>query len=236
MKTEQRMWTQARGWIPASPEPWSQSAQLVLVFGATAILQDPELTARLREFYPAAHLLGCSTAGEVCGAQVFEDSLVVTAVHFEHTSVRLAHVRLDPQSDSQKAGETLARALPAAVADDGAVVYDGRVADDGAVASDGAVADDGGCAQQKLTHVLVLSDGLRVNGSHLVRGLAEHLPEGVTITGGLAGDGARFGETRVFGSGAPEQGVIAAVGLYGSRLTVGFGSSAVGIPSDRNDW
>ena len=200
MKTEQSMWTKARGWVPASPEPWSQSAQLVLAFGATAILQDPELTAPIRKFYPTAHLLGCSTAGEVCGAQVFEDSLVVTAVHFEHTPVRMAHVRLDPQSDSQKAGETLARTLPQTV-------------------------DDGGSdPEQKLTHVLVLSDGLKVNGSHLVRGLAEHLPEGVTVTGGLAGDGARFGETRVFGSDAPEQGVIAAVGLYGSRLTVGFGS------------
>jgi len=33
----------------------------------------------------------------------------------------------------------------------------------------------------------VLSDGLAVNGSDLVRGLMQHLPDWVTVTGGLAG-------------------------------------------------
>jgi hypothetical protein len=44
------------------------------------------------------------------------------------------------------------------------------------------------------------------------------------VTGGLAGDGARFGETLVFKGDVPEKGAIAVVGLYGSRLKVGFGS------------
>src|SRR6185436_19463373 len=73
-------------------------------------------------------------------------------------------------------------------------------------------------------HVLVLSDGLKVNGSELVRGLTKSLPTDITVTGGLAGDGARFGETLVFLDGAPETGTIAALGLYGDRLKIGFGS------------
>ena len=47
-------------------------------------------------------------------------------------------------------------------------------------------------AAPDLAHVLVLSEGVGVNGSELVRGLASELPPGVTVTGGLAGDGARF--------------------------------------------
>jgi len=39
-----------------------------------------------------------------------------------------------------------------------------------------------------LRAVFVLSDGLCVNGTPLVDGLARHLPAGVQITGGLAGD------------------------------------------------
>jgi hypothetical protein len=70
----------------------------------------------------------------------------------------------------------------------------------------------------------VLSDGLNVNGSDLVRGLTQHLPDNVTVTGGLAGDSDRFLETLVFWDNVPDTGAIAALGLYGSRLRVGFGS------------
>ena len=48
-----------------------------------------------------------------------------------------------------------------------------------------------------LAHVFVLSDGHHVNGTRLVAGLTAGLPAGVRITGGLAGDGERFGETLV---------------------------------------
>lgn len=75
-----------------------------------------------------------------------------------------------------------------------------------------------------LVHVVALSDGLGVNGNDLVRGITEHLPDGVTVTGALAGDGTRFQETLVVAGGAPEPGVVAAVGFYGHRLRVGYGS------------
>jgi hypothetical protein len=87
-----------------------------------------------------------------------------------------------------------------------------------------AIETEGQGAKEKLTHVLVLSDGLKVTGSDLVRGLRNRLPEEVTITGGLAGDGTHFGETLVFRDGRAQPEIIAAVGLYGSRLQVGFGS------------
>lgn len=75
-----------------------------------------------------------------------------------------------------------------------------------------------------LRHVLVLSDGQQVNGSELVRGMLAELPPGVQVTGGLAGDGARFERTLVLADGEPRSGVVAAIGLYGSALRVGFGS------------
>ncbi|MGE0442385.1 MAG: FIST signal transduction protein [Gemmatimonadales bacterium] len=75
-----------------------------------------------------------------------------------------------------------------------------------------------------LTHVFVLSDGLTVNGSELVKGLTEGLPRGVSITGGLSGDGDRFQETSVLVGGVVSSGQVAAVGFYGSALKVGCGS------------
>jgi hypothetical protein len=44
------------------------------------------------------------------------------------------------------------------------------------------------------------------------------------VTGGLAGDGARFQQTLVLWDDEPQQGVIAALGLYGDRLKIGYGS------------
>lgn len=79
-------------------------------------------------------------------------------------------------------------------------------------------------------HVLVISDGQLVNGTDLARGFNEHLPAGVTLTGGLAGDGERFDTTLVGLNEKPVSGRIAAVGFYGQQLRVGFGSSGGWTP------
>lgn len=75
-----------------------------------------------------------------------------------------------------------------------------------------------------LVHLFVLSDGQRVNGSMLVQGIAEKLPDGVAITGGLAGDRARFTRTLVGYGRNVEEGNIVAVAFYGENLFVGYGS------------
>jgi len=77
-----------------------------------------------------------------------------------------------------------------------------------------------------LSAVFVLSDGLCVNGTPLVDALTRGLPAGVSITGGLAGDGSRFEKTWVLAGQRPAAGVIAALGLYGPRLRVGRGCDA----------
>ncbi|MFH1652828.1 MAG: FIST N-terminal domain-containing protein [Pseudomonadota bacterium] len=78
--------------------------------------------------------------------------------------------------------------------------------------------------KEGLVHVLVLSDGLGVNGSELVKGLVSELPNGVAATGGLAGDKANFKETSVFLDGNPEKNIVVAIGFYGSGLKIGYGS------------
>lgn len=197
MRIQQRTWSASSGWTAA---PAAGSPLLVLVFGAPAALKNPAALSQLRRDYPAARILGCSTAGEICGTEVFDGSLVATAIDFEHTQFRGAFVELAPGEASSVAAERLACALPPSLP--------GKEPGE----------DD------PLVHVLVLSDGLKVNGSELVRGLAAHLPPGVVVTGGLAADGPRFVETLVFWDSEPRTQAIAALGLYGRRLKVGFGS------------
>jgi hypothetical protein len=189
MYIEQSRWAAAAGWQPTSTSLGS-SAQLVLVFGATHALQDPQHFAYLKAAYPSAHILGCSTSGEIYNTEVTDDTIVSTAIQFAHTQLKGASITLGADADSFAAGKQLAQHLP----------HDG------------------------LAHVFVISDGLAVNGTELVRGLSHHLPAGVAVTGGLAGDGPRFAQTLVCFDKPPQSGVIAALGFYGKRLKIGYGS------------
>jgi hypothetical protein len=190
MKIEQQYWTAGEGWQDESAASLDGNASLVLVFGASKILGDAARMAEVRARYPGAHLVGCSTSGEICGIRVRDDSLVVTAVRFEHTALKLVHEVIGKGGDSLEVGKLLAKALP----------------------------------HQQLVHVLVLSDGLKVNGSELARGLRENLPAGVAVTGGLAGDGTAFKHTLVCADSSPSEGMVAALGFYGDHLKVGYGS------------
>jgi hypothetical protein len=78
--------------------------------------------------------------------------------------------------------------------------------------------------QDDLRAVMVLSDGLLVNGSRLVAGLSSCLAGEVIITGGLAGDGDRFARTWVWANDDMRPGYVCALGLYGERLCIGHGS------------
>ena len=190
MKTEQRTWTATGGWEPAVPGSLGNSAQLVLAFGATSVLKEPKRFQEIKAAYPTAHLMGCSTSGEIAGTNVADDSLVTTAVYFEETQLKTAQVKMDNMEESFQAGEKLATSLE----------------------------------HNDLVHVFVISDGLKVNGSELVKGLTKNLPPNVAVTGGLAGDGPRFQQTLVCLDGEPEEGKIAVLGFYGKHLKVGYGS------------
>ncbi|MGL5018357.1 MAG: FIST signal transduction protein [Luteolibacter sp.] len=79
-------------------------------------------------------------------------------------------------------------------------------------------------AAPDLQHVLILSDGLAVNGTALMEGFREGLPPGVTLTGGLAGDGSHFKKTFVGLGDSVKSDQLVAVGFYGEQLVVSYGS------------
>jgi hypothetical protein len=111
MKLEQRVWTEGTGWTPSTSAVLGEDAQLVLAFGATQLLGERRRYEEIKDAYPRAKIVGCSTAGEICGTSVLDDSLVTTALSFEHTRVEEAQVRLAEAGSSFRAGEMLARSL-----------------------------------------------------------------------------------------------------------------------------
>lgn len=200
MKLEQRKWDRLHGWMPEHPKTVMKSAQLILIFGARSLLKEQNLLQRIKDSYPQAHSFGYSTAGEIYGGHVLDDSIVTTAIMFEHTQIRDVQLHLNLVDNSDQAGDYLAKALPRHVPS--------------------LMAGD----EDSLVHVFVLSEGIKVNGSDLVKGLASRLSNGTTITGGLAGDGDRFEEKLVVGDGELLKEILDVVGLYGSRTKIGFSS------------
>uniref|UniRef100_UPI004048D4F3 FIST signal transduction protein n=1 Tax=Aliarcobacter sp. TaxID=2321116 RepID=UPI004048D4F3 len=79
--------------------------------------------------------------------------------------------------------------------------------------------------KENLKHIFVLSDGLLINGSQLVRGINK-INSFTSITGGMAGDGARFQETYVIANAVPAQRTIVAIGFYGESLVIQSGCFA----------
>lgn len=190
MKTFQSQWTPSRGWSSPLTEGPAGDADLVLLFGGGGPLRDPERRAEVKAAFPGARLVGCSTAGEIRGVLVYDDTLVLTAIAFEDTRVSVACASIDHAAASEAVGRALGNDLDP---------------------------DD-------LSHVFVLSDGLSVNGSDLVAGLRASLPEAVTITGGLSGDGDRFGETLVLLDDEVSRNRVTAIGFHGEKIRVGYGS------------
>lgn len=77
---------------------------------------------------------------------------------------------------------------------------------------------------KELKCVFVISDGTLINGSDLVAGLNAANLTGVLITGGLAGDGAKFEKTFTSLNSKPSSGNIIAIGFYGEYIEFGHGS------------
>lgn len=182
--------TQARGWsVPELPHVDSPNT-LVLAFAAPQFGQEPAPIRSLAAAFPQSHLIGCSSAGEILGTSLHDESVSVAVARFERTPLATAGAPVAAPADSYAAGRRIAEQL----------------------------------LRPDLRGVLVISDGLKVNGSELVRGLNSVLPEGVVVTGGLAGDGSRFESTWVVRNGTPSDGWVSAVGFYGKAVRLGHGS------------
>ncbi len=187
MRVTELSWTEGHGWRGAAVT----AADLVLYFGTREALSNGERYRELRAMFPAAHILGCSTGGQIRNDDISDDEIATAAIRFAATKIKLASAPSPSADRSRGCGETIARAL---------------------------AADD-------LAGIFVLSDGLSVNGSELVAGIASVVGEAVPLTGGLAGDGARFEETLVGADCEPGKGIVGAVGFYGSAITIGHGSA-----------
>ncbi len=77
---------------------------------------------------------------------------------------------------------------------------------------------------KELAHVMILAEGLDINGSELTKGLNQGLRERIPVTGGLAGDQGLFEETVVVHNRTGVKDLVLAIGFYGTAIQIGYGS------------
>jgi len=78
--------------------------------------------------------------------------------------------------------------------------------------------------REGLRAMLVLGQGVNINGSAMIAGLTQALGPDILITGGLAGDNAAFRQTFVLTDGGVASDQLAGLGFYGDQLQVSHGS------------
>jgi len=190
MKTEQRIFSESSGWIQKTDNKLGSSAQLVFLFGNRELLKVKQHIDFVKESYPMAQIVGCSTSGEIYQEVVYNNNIICTAVCFENTTIEIATETIDSMEDSHRVGHNLGAKLE----------------------------------REDLVHVMVLSEGLNINGSELTKGLSHQLGNRVAVTGGLAGDQDLFSETVVVHNMVGVKNLVVAIGFYGQNLQVGYGS------------
>lgn len=182
--------------LSLTKENWSEllatitiDANLFLLFVSPEFCLKQEVLAELNRNFPKATIVGCSTAGEISGVRVKDNTISLTAIQLEKTILKKVSVEIEDMNSSEKAGSDI-----------------------------GVQLDD-----KDLKHVIVLSDGLNVNGADLVTGLKSKL-HNVSITGGLAADGSDFNKTFVINGNKVVDKTIIGIGFYGDDFKVGYSS------------
>lgn len=110
MHIQQTLWTAAAGWQHLDgkgPMP----ADVVLYFAAPETLNDEAEYGALQALYPGAHVLGCTTGGEILDAKVFDGAIAATAIRFDRSTVRVTSQPILGRQDSAAVGSRLAADL-----------------------------------------------------------------------------------------------------------------------------
>lgn len=80
------------------------TVQLVLAFGNKTLLQGDLIYTYLRQRFPVADIALCSTAGEIFGTEVHDETVVAIAIHFDHTPIAAHSITIGEEENSYEAG------------------------------------------------------------------------------------------------------------------------------------
>lgn len=89
----------------------SVAPNLFLLFVSPKFPLKTEVLSELHNRFPEALIIGCSTAGEISGITVTDQTIALTAIQFEKTQLKLVSVKFGDTLSSKKTGEELSKKL-----------------------------------------------------------------------------------------------------------------------------
>lgn len=81
--------------------------QLVFIFGDRYLMQNSDIQQDLKSAYPTSEIIGCTTSGEILDDRLYDDSLCLTVMKFDTSSVNVHSVLLKHFSSVYDAGKEL---------------------------------------------------------------------------------------------------------------------------------
>ncbi len=162
-------------------------ANLVFYFGERALIEDGAVFQALKQKYPNAIIIGCSTGGEIFDNDFHEESVVSIAIQFEKTPIRACSMEITEVGQSFENGVSLGKQLNER---DLKAVF---------VLSEGLIIDGSKLTQgisQAIGPHIPITGGLAGDGSHFgktVVGLNSTPRQGQIVAVGFYGDHIRFG-------------------------------------------
>jgi len=200
MHCEHLNWTAISGWM--SERPADHRPSLVMYFAARETMASHPLHEQLKERFPQARLIGCSTGGQIGTDDVSDAGGHAVAISFRDTRIQVASIDVGQCSDSFVCGATLGLQLAAPdlagvfVLSDGLMVNGSRLAAGLSSAVGRGVAVSGGLAGDgaAFTETWVAADALPAPGKIVAVGF---YGSAIQLGHGSAGGWDVFGPRRM---------------------------------------
>lgn len=165
----------------------SDKASLVLAFGERVLLDDILPYKKIKDLYPEADIVICSTSGQISNTSLVEHGIVATAISFEKTAIKVSEIDILNNLNIQELGDMIKKDLfnenlkSILILSEGSFVNGTELINELIKQTKGAVPVFGGLAgdEYKFEKTIV---GLNSNAS-----------QGKVVAVGFYGDAIRFG-------------------------------------------
>jgi hypothetical protein len=113
MKNAQARYTSQTGWknLPEQNEIWNSERTLIFIFSSPCFINDPAPFQLLKNMFPLARIVGCSTAGEIQDANLSDDSVVAHLSYFESSHFKIEYEKITSPIESFRIGQELANRI-----------------------------------------------------------------------------------------------------------------------------